>query len=344
MKIQYVNEAFTDLTGYTLNEVLGRSVSFMARSETPDRVANFMDTVVERGQLWYKEVKAQRKDGRKYDAMLTISPMHNEDGELIGFVASHRDISQERELERARNRFMTHVSHQLRTPVTNLKLYAQMLRKGVAKNQAEQHLQVLEEQSLRLSELVQDILEITALDAGQAIRTWEIVSLFSLIKSVVGNYQERARAAGLTVEITSLPPNLPKVSGDSFRLGQALGEVLLNAITFTPPRGRVTVFVETASKDGRSWVTIAISDTGPGIPEDEQEKVFERFFRGRITDSGHVTGSGLGLSLADEIVRAHGGQMTLESRVGHGSTFTIWLMANESQGELAHGHSSHRAG
>ncbi len=150
--------------------------------------------------------------------------------------------------------------------------------------------------------------------------------------------------AGLTIEITSLPPNLPKVSGDSFRLGQALGEILLNAITFTPAGGRVTVFVETASKSGRTWITIAISDTGPGIPDDEREQVFDRFFRGRITDSGHIAGSGLGLSLANEIVRAHGGHMTVESKVGHGSTFTIWLLATEVQGKHALGHNSHRAG
>ena len=330
MNIQYVNDAFTELTGYTAEEALGQSVSFMSRRASPDRVSTFMDTVVEKDRLWQQEVVATRKDGRLYDAMLTIAPMHDTDDKLVGFVASHRDISQERELERARNRFMTHVSHQLRTPVTNLKLYAQMLRKGVPEDRAGHHLRTIEEQSRRLSDLVQDILEITAVDAGQAVRTWERVSLFSLIKSVVGSHQERARAAGITVEITSLPPNLPAVYGDPIRIGQALGEVLENAITFTPAGGRVTVFVATSMKEGRTWVTIAISDTGPGIPEDEREQVFERFFRGKIAESGHLTGSGLGLSLAYEIVRAHGGRMTVESELEIGSTFTIWLLGADS--------------
>ena len=326
MNIQYVNEAFTELTGYPAEEALGQSVGFMSRRASPDRVSQFMDTVIESDQLWRQEVVARRKDGRLYDAVLTIAPIHDTDDKLVGFVASHRDISQERELERARNRFMTHVSHQLRTPVTNLKLYAQMLRKGVPQDKAGHHLRILEEQSLRLSDLVQDILEITAVDAGQAVRTWERVSLFSLIKSVVGSHQERARTAGLTVQITSLPPNLPAVYGDPIRIGQALGEVLENAIIFTPAGGQVTVFVATSIQEGRTWVTIAISDTGPGIPEDEREQVFERFFRGKIAESGHLTGSGLGLSLAYEIVRAHGGHMTVESELDLGSTFTIWLL------------------
>jgi PAS domain S-box-containing protein len=333
MTIQYVNDAFTELTGYSAEEVLGRHVGFMSRSGAHDRARRFTETVVDRGQLWQQEVVAQRKDGRLYDAVLTISPMHDAENNLIGFVASHRDVSQERELERARNTFMTHVSHQLRTPVTNLKLYAQMLKKGVPAEKADHYLDVLEDQALRLSGLVQDILEMTAVDSGQAVRTWEQIPLSTLVQDTVNHFQERARAAGTTLKAEPLPPDLPAIYGDQRRLGQALGEVVENAVLFTPAGGTITISTSTAEASDRSWVTIAVKDTGPGISAEEQEFVFDRFFRGKLTESGHTPGSGLGLSLAQEIVAAHGGRLTVESDsvAGLGSTFTFWLLAADDE-------------
>jgi signal transduction histidine kinase len=136
-----------------------------------------------------------------------------------------------------------------------------------------------------------------------------------------------AERAGLTVEIVPFPSSLPPVNGDEPRLVQALGELLENAVTFTPLGGQVTVEVKAAEAEGRAGVAIAVQDTGPGISPEEQGRVFDRFFRGRLADSGHIPGTGLGLSIAQEIVRAHGGQVTVESELGAGSTFTIWIPA-----------------
>jgi signal transduction histidine kinase len=191
-----------------------------------------------------------------------------------------------------------------------------------------------------LSQLIQDVLEMTALDSGKAVATWEPVSLSTLIEHVSTRYQSQAAAAGLTLASLPLPPDLPTVAGDQARLEQALGEVVENAIVFTPSGGQVTLTVESIANEGRIWAAVTVQDTGPGIPPEEQEKVFERFFRGHLAESGHTPGVGLGLSIAQEIARAHGGRVTVDADWNKpsslpspsgkaGSTFKLWLPVSD---------------
>jgi signal transduction histidine kinase len=167
----------------------------------------------------------------------------------------------------------------------------------------------------------------TLLDSGQAVTTWEAIHLSAVIDSTVNRYQSQAQSSGLTLTATPLPPDLPPVKGDQARLSQALVELVGNAVLFTPTGGQVTIDTGTVEQEGQLWVTIAVRDTGPGIPPEEQERIFERFYRGQLAEAGHVLGTGLGLSIAQEIMRAHGGRVTLESDgvPGQGSTFTLWL-------------------
>ena len=136
-------------------------------------------------------------------------------------------------------------------------------------------------------------------------------------------------AAGLTLRAHTLPLELPRVMGDHRRLGQALARLVENAITFTPSGGRVSVSVMPVTQDGRPWVTVSVQDTGPGISPQEQELIFHRFYRGGLAEGGDIPGAGLGLSIAQQILQAHGGSVTLESSglPGQGSTFTLWLPA-----------------
>ncbi len=326
MQIQYVNEAFTALTGYPAAEALGQQVYALMRGEMPEQTLRSLRLALRKGETWQGEMTARRKDGRAYEATLTVAPVRDAKGQLVGYVSRHEDISRRKELERARNQFITNVSHELRTPVTNMKLYASLLRKKRRPEKTEGYFQVLEEQTDRLSALIQDILEITELDSGQAVMVWEPVSLASVIDNAVTRYQSRAEASGLTLIAGPVPSDLPVVKGNQARLTQALNELVENAVIFTPAGERVTVEVEAVEKDGQRWVTLAVRDTGPGISAEEQAKVFDRFFRGRLAESGNIPGTGLGLSTAQEIARAHGGRVTVESELGQGSTFKIWLL------------------
>jgi signal transduction histidine kinase len=261
---------------------------------------------------------------------LTIAPVHDADGCLAGYVSSHQDISQIKKLDRARRQFMTNVSHQLRTPVTSIKLYAQMLqRRDLPAEKTEGYLQVIGEQADRLAHLIQDMLDMVTLDRGEVITESEPISLPRLIRNMLRRYHSTAKAAGLILLADPPPPDLPAVNGDPMWLLRALGEVVENAITFTVMQdrdgGQITVAVDKTEDEGKPWVTLSVRDAGPGISPEEQEYIFDRFDRGRLTESGHIPGAGLGLSIAREILLAHGGRLTVQSELGKGSTFTLWL-------------------
>ena len=326
MRAQYVNDAFIALTGYTAGEVMGQShVDLLAGEVMAEQSWQSLRLALDKGEVWQGEVTARRKDGRTYEAALTIAPMRDAAGRLVGYVSSHRDISRFKDLDRARSRFITNISHELRTPVANMKLYVHLLRKGMSAEKTERYIEVVSEQVERLEHLIQDILEMTELDSGQAMKAWEPVSLPTVISDTVIRYQSQAEAAGLALIAMPVPPDLPAVKGDQSRLAQALGELVENAVIFTPTGGRVIIEAGAVEEEGQRWVTVAVRDTGPGISPEEQERVFDRFYRGSLAESGHVPGTGLGLSFVEEIMRAHGGRVTVDSEEGQGSTFTLWL-------------------
>ncbi len=174
-----------------------------------------------------------------------------------------------------------------------------------------------------MTQLVEDILETLALDSGKGAEVWAPVSVTEVIRAVQDRYQHQAQAAELTLEAVSVP-DLPLTYGDEARLTQALGELVENAVVFTPPGGRVTI--RTDLEDDR-WITVAVEDTGPGMPEEDMGHLFERFFRGHLAESGHTAGVGLGLPIARQIAEAHGGEITVRSTEGRGSIFTLRLRA-----------------
>jgi PAS domain S-box-containing protein len=324
-RIQYVNRAFSELTGYQSNEVLG------SPAEVVGAAAGSFDAVGEalsKGRLWQGEVIARRKDGRSYDAALTVAPVLSAEGKMVGSVASHRDISDSKALERVRGRFMTNVSHQLRTPVTNIKLYVDLLKRGGLPQKSTGYLKVLLEQTNRLESLVQDILELTSLDSGQVAKVSKEMALATMLNTVLARFRGRAEESNLQLKLNELPPDLPPVTGDEIWLSRALGELIDNAINFTPPGGEVTLSAEKRQKDDENWVAITVGDTGPGISLDEQKSIFDRFYRGSLADAGDIPGTGLGLSIVTEIMRAHGGEVTLESEKDRGASFTVWLPAS----------------
>jgi len=325
----YVNPAFTTLTGYTAEEVLGRQVYTIGAGTHSEQTRQSIKAALEEGKTWQGEVTARRKDGRTYDAALTVAPVRDADGSLVGSVSSHWDISQRKSLERARSQFINNVSHQFRTPVTTLRLYVQLMQKTKLSQESQGYLETIEGEIAWLTRLIQDTLEMTAIDSGKAITTWEPISLPAILRDIVVQYQNRAERTGLNLTAAPLPLGLPAVTGDPTRLTQAIAKLVENAIAFTPSGGQVVLEAGTIEDEGRTWLTLAVGDTGPGISPEEQEKVFDRFFRGELAESGHTVGTGLGLSIAREIVLAHGGRIVVESQIGEGSTFTVWLPLGE---------------
>ncbi|MCP4541127.1 MAG: GAF domain-containing protein [Chloroflexi bacterium] len=330
LHVQYVNPAFTALTGYTAEEVLGQRANTVGAAAGSEQVQQSIEFALAEGRSWQGEASSQRKDGRIYDATIIISPLRDAERNLMGYVSTHQDVSQQKALGRARNRFLDNVSHQLRTPVTTIQLYVHLMQRTEMSEKNRDYLGIMRTEIDRLIQLMQDILEMTALDSGKAVITWEPISLPAMIEDAITRGTSQTEISDLTVTVAALPPNLPVVEGDHDRLVQALGEVVENAIVFAG--GHVTLQVETVEDEGATWVMVAVQDTGPGIPLEEQEKVFDRFFRGSLAEAGHIPGVGLGLSITQEIIRAHGGRVTVDadwngSSGEEGSTFKLWLPA-----------------
>jgi len=268
----------------------------------------------------------------RLDLELRASPISQPEGQKNVAVVDIHDVSRFKALNRMKTRFVTNVSHQLRTPVTNLKLYTRLLQSGSRPEKVKEYLQVLAGQIEVLERLVQGVLEVAALDGEQGTMGWRPVAVPILVEDVVTRYTTQADAAGVTLMAAPALPDVV-VQGDPARLMRALGELVENALTFTPSGGQVSVDVTRVEQGGQHWVSIAVHDTGPGISTQDQQDIFERFYRGRPADSGHVVGAGLGLSLAQEIMRVHGGKVTAQSAIpdsdadmpSPGSTFTLWL-------------------
>ena len=325
MQIQYANRAFTKITGYTTQEVLGKQASSVGAGAISEAARQTIESHLAEGAAWHGEVKGQKKNGSRYEADLSVIPLRGDDGEVTGYVSSHRDISQHKALEHLRSQFMNNVSHELRTPLTSIKLYAHLLQTGDHPDRQARYLQQLGKEIARLEELTEDILELTALDSGRVQFIWEAVSLPQLVNTVARSYQKQATASGIKLVTAPPPSDLSTVKGDRSRLLQALGELVENAITFTPADGEIIISVSMHAKDQQQWGLISIQDTGPGISIEEQERIFDRFYRGTLAESGHVPGTGLGLNIVQAILRAHNGWVTVKSSPGQGSTFTLWL-------------------
>ena len=324
-KIIYVNPAFIQLTGYSSEEILGKPSAYRLNGRLPALTWQQLQKAFERQTIWEGEMSLKRKDGSAYDAAVLIAPVYDGKKSLIGYVSSHRDITGAKQLEESRRRFVTNISHELRTPVTNLKLYTDLLRRHFDSSRRDHYFAVLGEQIDRLERIIKNTLEISRLEDKYEDTQREMIRWDNLCRNVQERLKTQAEENRITLRFEAELRQLPGCMGDPQRLSQALYELIYNAIRFTQPGGTIIVSGRLESGDPTDWIAISVCDDGPGIESDEQIKIFDRFFRGQLATAGHLPGTGLGLSMVKLIAEAHNGRITLNSTPGQGSIFTIWL-------------------
>jgi GAF domain-containing protein len=232
-------------------------------------------------------------------------------------------LEQAKEADRLKTQFVADVSHELRTPLTNIRLYLELIGQANRERFAE-YLETLNRETERLVDLIEDLLAISRLDAGTHPPQPASLDLNELARGLVADrkrlFDERR------LEVTFLPDDqLPSVMADERMLSQVVANLMTNAMHYTLPGGQVSIGTEVTVDDGARWVTLRVSDTGLGIPVEEVDHVFERFYRGTASRRMGTPGTGLGLSICKEILDRHKGRISVLSRVGEGSTFTIWL-------------------
>ncbi len=247
----------------------------------------------------------------------------SEEAPSLGAVVVLSDVSRLRELDRMKTQFVSNVSHELRTPISNVKLYLSLLERGKPEKRT-RYLEVLRQESTRLENLIENLLDLSRLDAGRAQIIPRPIALQDLLENLVEIHRQTAAAKDLHLE-TQFPPTVPPANGDRNQIIQVLSNLIANAISYTPPGGEIAVRLGTAETEGRPYVTITVADSGIGIPPDELPHIFDRFFRGEQTQVLTVPGTGLGLAIVKEIVELHQGRIEVESELSQGSSFTIWL-------------------
>jgi signal transduction histidine kinase len=232
-----------------------------------------------------------------------------------------RETTGERELERLKDEFLATVSHELRTPLTSIVGYAEALTAGdfgeLAADQAE-FIGVIERNANRLTRLVDDLLLTARIESHTLELYIEEVDAAALVADCAQGVTPYAESRGVRLVLETEPLRL---RADTLRFTQLLNNLLSNGVKFTPDGGRVTV--RTRVEDGVG--VIEVEDTGMGIPADEQDKLFERFFRSSVAHRRSIEGTGLGLVIAKAIAERHGGRIGFESQVGRGTTFRVEL-------------------
>ena len=226
-------------------------------------------------------------------------------------------------LDQVKDQFVSRVSHELRTPIANIQLYLSLLDRGKPERRAD-YMQTLRQEAMRLNKLIEDLLDISHLDMGKTEFRFAPADVNRLVATLVVERKPDALERGLTLQ-QNLHSGLPLVHADLTLVMQAFSNLLSNALGFTPPGGVLICSTEARRYADREWVTITVKDSGPGISADELPHLGERFYRGRAARNYRAPGTGLGLAISKEIIDRHGGRLTIESEVGQGSSFTIWL-------------------
>ncbi|MCA9944511.1 MAG: PAS domain S-box protein, partial [Anaerolineales bacterium] len=305
LKTVYVNRAFMQLTGYTEADVLNKPANSILNGRLPDAVFRSLQKALKNESVWENELQFKRKDGTVYDAAVLIAPMRDGLGKLIGYVSSHRNITKTKRLEESRRRFITNISHELRTPVTNLNLYIDLLKRLDNPSRREQYFTILNEQIKRLESIIYNTVEIISLEDKQRELQHQPIHWETLSKNLQTRLAPRAEEKKISLRFAPEIAQLPDTMGDSQRIYQALHELIHNALNFTEEGGTIIVSGEVQKNGEEEWLTLAICDNGPGIAHSEQARIFERFYRGQLADSGHIPGTGLGLNMVKLIAQAH---------------------------------------
>jgi len=270
----------------------------------------------------YVEGDLLRQDGSRISLGVTYAPLIDENGTLHNIIANVRDITHFREAQELKSTFISIVSHELKTPVALIKGYAGTLRREDARwdtKQVQQSLTVIEEEADRLTELIDNLLSASKLQAdGMRLTNIGDVNLAVLAASAVERFQTQTTIHQLVVDF---PADYPSVPGDEARLRQVIDNLLSNAIKYSPKGGAVRI---SGTFDTHS-VTLSVQDQGVGLALDEQEHIFERFYRVDDALSRKTQGTGLGLYLASAVIEAHGGRIWVESQPGKGATFRFTL-------------------
>ncbi len=343
-KIIMANKKVEEMTGYKRKELIGEHFAragLLTRKSILITLKNFAARLMG-GEIKPYEIEIIRKDGRILYVEINASAI-KEDGKIIGDLVIFRDITERKrleeelrksheklkrafeelkELDRKKDEFISMAAHELKTPLAAISGFSQLLKsEGIIsdKEKREKYLEIIEKETKRLARLVDDMLDLSRIDLGTIKLEIGKVNLYKLVGRIKEEVEEEVKKKDLKL-VLKLEKNLPVIKTDEDKLHRIILNLVTNAIKYTP-KGKITIHA--SRKD--DFIQFCVEDTGIGIPEKFQEKIFERFFQIESPYTRAHKGSGLGLSICKELVELLGGKIWVESKVGKGSKFYFTL-------------------
>ncbi len=326
----YIDQQFTEFFGIEESEIKRRNWSEMIPLvgrifEDPATVLELLADTAPDEALEIREPVAQRWPQAR-DLELRSRPVMSKHGRYLGRLYVFRDVTHEREVDRMKTQFVSMVSHELRTPLTSIKGFTEMILDedfGDINNDQREFLGIVESNADRLISLVNDLLDISRIESGRVELKMVIADVGEMITIVVATMEHLIEEKSQTLEVV-VDPSLPLIKLDRDRIIQVLTNLVSNAYKYTQSGGHIRLAVEAAG----AYVRFSVADNGFGISDEDQQKLFTRFFRVDSELTREIGGTGLGLNIVKTIIEMHGGEVTLDSKLGAGSTFafTVPLM------------------
>lgn len=337
--IEYVNPKFQEMTGFSLQEFLGRNPR-MLKSGYQDEAfyRNLWETILA-GREWRGELCNRKKNGEHYWARASISPVRDGAGKVAHFVAIQENITAEREAaeelarardaadaaNRAKSDFLARMSHEIRTPMNGILGMAEVLQGTELSPRQRRYLEIIQTSAESLLGVINNILDLSKIEAGFMTLFPAPFDFRKTAEDVLLLMAARARAKGLELVLRYAPGTPQLLVGDGGRLRQVLINLVGNAVKFTETGYVVLEVFSKPREEGEVLLTFRVVDTGMGIAPEDQPHVFDPFAQGDTTSSRRFQGTGLGLAITRQLVELMGGQISVESRVGQGSVFSVTL-------------------
>jgi len=337
--IEYVNSRFSTMTGYVLEDLVGKTPRVLKSGYTSDQDYSQMWAMITRGQEWRGEVYNKRKDGSFYWAILSITTVRDAHGVAINFLGIQEDITDTKAAMEAlqnakedaeyanhvKSQFLASMSHELRTPLNAIIGFSEMMMNEmfgpIGSTKYLEYNKDIHDSGQHLLELITDILDMSKIESGNLQLNESQVEISRIAETCQKLINSRASEKEITL-LADLPSPSPIVMADSVRLKQILINLLTNAVKYTPRGGDIAMVI---GIDNRGGLQIAISDTGIGMTEEDIPRALEPFSQIADIMSAPSEGVGLGLYLTRSLVEMHGGELQIDSSLGHGTTVTVHL-------------------
>jgi PAS domain S-box-containing protein len=332
-QVMYINKAGRKLVGLdeTFDVTQTRHETYYPEAIRSKILTDVAEAVLREGS-WQGESALLASDGSEIPTSQLVLVHYDADKNVEYYSSIMRDISDQKEAESQRlelarqeerlksfKEFLSHISHDLKTPMTLIHTSFHLMEKQTDPEKRQKRMETIGQQLKLLEKYIQDLLDLSRLDHLPSL-TIAPLNLNALLQTIVTRFSTLAETAGITLELQA-DENLPEISADAYEFERALVNLVENAIHYTPQGGNVKIGA--ARKEG--YVLIEIQDTGIGVKEEDRDAIFERFFRSEGARSLRPSGTGLGLAIVKRIVEIHGGKLSLESRIGQGSRFSITM-------------------